>query len=195
MAEGNTQIETAVTPTQSAPPAETTAPVETQVVNAPAPPVVTPPAPQEPAKHPDLDSVQTQKAIKYFKDNPEVLTHVTEQVSESLPDFNPSPDKFVTVREFALHNAIAQYQLGEADAALLANVETAAIPAFAARLAPAPPASEGGATVKPTPAEPAPAKATLPAPPASGKQPPPELGADSLLGEAYKEFMGDRFGK
>jgi hypothetical protein len=176
MSENNSQVETAVTPEQSAPPAETTAP---EVTN------VTPP--QEQAPHPDLNSVQTRKAIEYFKGNPEVLRHINEQVSETLPDFNPSPDKFVTVREFALHNAIAQHQLSEADAALLANVETDAIPAFAARLAPAP-ASEGGNNVKPTQADAAPAKATLPTPPDSGKAPPSELGASNLLGDAFAQF-------
>lgn len=180
--ENNSQNVAPDTPGQSQPAAA--APVAPQVINQTPPAPVTP-APQEPAQHPDLNSVQTNKAIEYFKKNPEVLKHVNEQVADSLPDFNPSPERFVTVRDFTLHNAIAQYQLSAEDAELLASVDTKAIPAFAARLAQK---ADPGATVNPT-AESEPKTPKAPKPERTGKaSAPASLGTGDLLAQAFGDF-------
>jgi len=160
-----------------------------QVIAIPPPEVTPVPVPVQPAVNPALESVQTQKAIEFFKANPDVLEHVVRQVSTGLPDFNPAPEQFVSRKQYTLDRAVAQYGLSAEDAALLATADVSTIPALAARLAAANTIVNPTQTVTPTAA-----RLPKPAAAASGKKPPPDVGTGEGLSEAFQAFRGN-FGR
>ena len=174
--------------TQAITPAATVTDVapNSQVITVPTPAVTPAPTPAAPTVNPLIDSVQTQKAIEFFKANPDVLEHVIKSVSTNMPDFNPAPDQFVSRKQYTLDRAVALHGLSDDDAALLATADVSTIPALAQRLAAA------NNTVKPTEPVAPTAAAPLPKPqPASGKKAPVQIASGDDLAAAFQAFKGD----